>query len=254
MISLRTNTLKLAGLCLCAQVTLIAYGNGDTAYIRKTVDFSITGSGTNASWDKVPWQPFIKIDSGGRNYNSRSKMLYSAKGIYLLFDGDDELISTKDYNDDEEIYEGDVFEFFLQPDPGHAGYFEYEINPLNRQLVLILSGSPHRNLAWSPWGYEYKKDPLIQKKVVVHGGADTQPKRENSLKPGSAINSWTAEIFFPFEVLGLLPGVPPVSGKIWRANFCRIDYDSGKMIQWSWSKKIKRSFHELRNFGFIQFE
>jgi hypothetical protein len=178
MIRLSTNTLKLAGLCLCAPVSLLASGNGDTAYIRKTVDFSITGNGSNASWDKTNWQSFVKIDSGGRPYRSRSKMLYSQKGIYLLFSGEDELISTKDYNDDEEIYEGDVFEFFLQPDPGHPGYFEYEINQLNKQLVLILSGSPHRNLAWSPWGYEYKKDPLIQKKVVIYGRSGKQPPRD----------------------------------------------------------------------------
>ena len=67
--------------------------------------------------DKTAWQELIKIDSGGKNYYSKSKMLYSEKGLYLLFAGEDERISTKNYKDDDEIYEGDVFEFFLQPDP-----------------------------------------------------------------------------------------------------------------------------------------
>jgi len=66
--------------------------------------------------------------------------------------------------------------------------------------------------------------------------------------------SWSAEIFFPYEILALLPGVPPKSGSQWKGNFCRIDYDSGKMIQWSWSKKIVKDFHEVQHFGTIIFE
>jgi len=172
-------------------------------------------------------------------------MLYSEKGIYLLFSGEDDLISTKDYKDGQEIYEGDVFEFFLHTDPGKPPYFEYEINQMERQLTLTLARFPHKNIAWSPWDYEYAQDPVIRKKVAVNGGVK---------KPGAPIRGWSAEIFFPYELLGLLPGVPPKSGTIWNANFCRIDYDSGKMVQWTWSKKIKSSFHELENFGTIVFE
>lgn len=222
----------------------VVNSGADTSVICKTNDFSITGYGDNAAWDKTGWQHFTKIDSGGINYSSKSKMLYSEKGLYLLFAGDDALISTKDYKDDDEIYEGDVFEFFLQPDPAKHTYFEYEINQIDKQLILILSGL-EKNLAWSPWGHEYKLDPLIQKKTALSRGTK---------KPGETIGPWTAEIFFPYEILSLLPSVPPKSGMVWRANFCRIDYDSGKMVQWTWSKKIKSSFHELQNFGFIKFE
>ncbi|MES1223662.1 MAG: hypothetical protein ABUT20_49660, partial [Bacteroidota bacterium] len=136
----------------------------------------------------------------------------------------------------------------LQADPSKPPYFEYEINQLNKQLILVLSRLPNSNLAWSPWGFEYHKDPLIQKKIAIAS------VKKVDAKPGMAIRKWSAEIFFPYEVLGLLPGMPPESGRIYRANFCRIDYDTGKMIQWTWSRKIKNSFHELENFGFIKFE
>jgi hypothetical protein len=218
---------------------------GDTALIRKTADFTITGRGDDPAWAATSWQVFTKIDSSGRSYNSKSKMLYSAKGIYLLFSGEDDRITTKDYKDDEDIYEGDVFEFFLHTDPDKPPYFEYEINQLERQLVLTLARFPHKNLAWSPWKFEYEKDPLIQRRTAVSNGKK---------QVGATISGWTAELFFPYELLGLLPGVPPKSGTIWRANFCRIDYDSGKMVQWTWSRKIRSSFHELENFGTILFE
>jgi len=247
----------IASVNLCGIAPDFSIHEDDTAIIRKTVDFPITGRGDNTAWNKTGWQQFVKIDSGGKNYNSKSKMLYSEKGLYVLFAGEDDRITTKKYKDDDEIYEGDVFEFFLQPDPGKPPYFEYEINQLDNQLILILSGSPNKNLAWSPWRYEYKMNPIIRKKVAINSGTKKPGavvKTGEVMKPGAAIKYWSAEIFFPYEVLGLLPGLPPKSNMVWRANFCRIDYDSGKMIQWTWSKKIKSSFHELENFGFILFE
>ncbi|HXO74780.1 MAG TPA: carbohydrate-binding family 9-like protein [Puia sp.] len=244
MVSAFIGTIQLLATVLLSGPATVA-PSGDTALIHKTTDFTITGKGDAPAWATTSWQIFTKIDSGGKNYTSKSKMLYSAKGIYLLFSGEDDRITTKDYKDDEDIYEGDVFEFFLHTDPDKPPYFEYEINQLGKQLILTLARFPHKNLAWSPWKIEYEKDPLIKRITVVDSGKK---------QPGAAINGWTAELYFPYELLGLLPGVPPKSGTIWRANFCRIDYDSGKMVQWSWSRKIKRSFHDLDKFGTILFE
>ena len=226
-------------------IGLLTLADGDTALIRKTADFAITGRGDDPAWNAAAWLPLVNIDGSGGGYPSKSKILYSSKGIYLLFAGEDKTISTKDYKDDQEIYEGDVFEFFLHTDPDKPPYFEYEINPLERQLVLTLARFPHNNLAWSPWKHEYDEHPLIVKKTFVDGGEK---------KPGAAIRAWSAEVFIPYEVLGLLPGVPPKSGDVWQANFCRIDYDGGKTTEWSWSRKIRRSFHELDHFGSIRFE
>lgn len=229
------------------------YGNSviddDTAIVKKTADFTISGRGDNKAWNNTSWQTFSRVDPGGKNYVTKSKILYSEKGIYLLYEGEDEVVTTKNYEDDEEIYEGDVFEFFLQTKKGQP-YFEYEINHFGKQLILTLSGT-RKNLAWSPWRYEYKRDPLIQKAVYVK---TNDKSKVMVVKPGSKISSWTAEIFFPYELISLLPEGIPKTGTLWRVNFCRIDYDSGKMIQYSWSKKIKRDFHELENFGNILFE
>jgi len=222
----------------------------DTVIVKKTADFRVSGRGDNETWSKTSWQTFSRVDPGGRNYTSRSKILYSEKGVYLLFDGEDDLVITKDYQDDDEIYEGDVFEFFLQTEKGKP-YFEYEINHLGKQLILTLTGTPHKNLAWSPWRKEYIKEPLIQKEVFINV---KDKKTTTVIKAGTKIISWSAEIFFPYELFSLMPGSIPKTGTVWHANFCRIDYDSGKMVQWSWSQKIKRDFHELENFGTIIFE
>jgi hypothetical protein len=208
-------------------------------------DFTITGKGNDPEWDKAKWTNLTKLDTGGRNYESKFKILYSTTGIYVLFSGEDDKITTKAYNDFEAIYNGDVFEVFLHPIPKTAVYFEYEINQLNKELILTLSKVNNQLYSWAP-RYPALEDRKPIKKMVDVAG--------EKIEVGSSIKTWSAEIFFPYTILGLLPDIPPVSGTIWNANFCRLDYDSGNMIKYSWSPAIQRSFHELDKFQSIKFE
>lgn len=216
----------------------------DPLIVRKCLDFSLTGTGNNIEWKKATWNLLTKLDSGGKDYRSRFKILYSEKGIYLLFNGEDEKITTQSVQDFGKIYEGDAFEVFFHPDHQIPVYFEYEINQLNKELILTISRKNNRGNSWAPWQNENEK-LKYNRMVNIVGG---------KMKAGSLIRSWSAEVFFPYELLDLLPDVPPRSGTIWDANFCRLDYDSGNMIKWSWSPKIKISFHELDKFRSIKFE
>jgi hypothetical protein len=185
-------------------------------------------------------------DAGAReSLRDKKQDDVSDKGIYLLFQGEDKRITTKDYKDFQNIYDGDVFEVFFHPDTSRLLYFEYEINHLGKELILILSRTPGNTLAWTPWDYEYVRHPQIKKAVSVIGG---------ERKPGASIASWSAEIFFPYSVFNFLPLTPPKSGTRWNANFCRIDYDNGKEIEYSWSPTITKGFHQLEQFKPIQFE
>lgn len=213
--------------------------------VKKCGDFEIDGKGSNSEWQKTEWQIHKRIQPSDINHETKSKILYSDKGIYLLFSGVDQKITTKDYKDYEEIYDGDVFEVFFHPKPDQPQYFEYEINQLGRELTLTLARSNHNTVAWSPWHYEYNKRQIIRRKVNVVGG---------KAEVGASITSWTAELFFPNEIFALMPGTPPHSGDVWNANFCRIDYDSGKALEWTWSPGITKSFHELEKYSQIRFE
>ena len=157
----------------------------------------------------------------------------------------DDKITTKDYNDFDPIYNGDVFEVFLHPIPATPVYFEYEVNALNKQLILTLSKTGNQLFSWAPKYPTADDRKPIKNKVDVVGGVSAV---------GGTINNWTAEIFLPYSILGILPNVPPESGTIWNANFCRLDYDSGNMIKYSWSPKIEKSFHELNKFRSVRFE
>jgi Carbohydrate-binding family 9 len=235
---------------------IVFIGNVDSAYsqasgeaqettpllVKKCPDFNLTGTGDNTPWTKTEWNYLTQLDSGGKNYTSKFKMLYSDKGIYVLFYGDDEKISTQFDKDFGDLFKGDVFEVFFHTDPGTPIYLEYEVNQLNKELVLLVPSINGRAYGWIPWNYDKKR--RVKKMINVVGGKEIV---------NGAMISWTAEIFFPYSLFNPLSNVPPASGTLWNANFYRLDYDTGKMIKWAWGP-VQHSFHELERFRVIKFE
>ncbi|MHC4701323.1 MAG: amidohydrolase family protein, partial [Planctomycetota bacterium] len=98
--------------------------------VRKTKDFIINGKGDASAWEMAAWEPLNLRTSGGHRYETRVKMLYSATGLYVLMDAEDRKITAKMDEDFLDLWNEDVFEFFLWPDEQYSVYFEYEISPL----------------------------------------------------------------------------------------------------------------------------
>lgn len=222
--------------CSCAALSL-AQSNNDTIPVNKTNDFIIEGSGKNTMWENASWIALDKIDTNKTSYQTKFKILYSTKGIYVLFDGSDNKITSTYQHDFENLFNADVYEVFFHPQPSTPLYFEYEISPLDKELVLLIPNLKGRINGWTPWHYEGER------KVM---------KAINIKEAEGKMIGWTAELFFPFKLLEPLENNYPSSGTIWHANFCRLDYDSGRMIKWSWSP-IKVSFHEFLQFKKIKF-
>jgi hypothetical protein len=210
--------------------------------VKQCRDFNVTGKGNNPEWGKAEWNLLTKLDTGALNYESKFKILYSSTGIYLLFNGKDNKITTRFDQDFQNLYEGDVFEAFFHTNPKLPLYLEYEINQLNKEVVLIVPNFEGHFYGWIPWHYENER--RIKKIVYIDGG---------KMEKNGLISSWTAELFFPYELFNPLQNVPPKSGTVWNANFYRLDYDKGKMIGWSWAP-VKKSFHEFEKFWPIKFE
>lgn len=212
-----------------------------TLRVKKTPDFEITGDGAAENWKGAEWSPLHKR-KGPKDYSTRLKTLYSEKGIYFLMEGADTKVTSTAKEDFSDLWTEDVFEVFLWTDERYPLYFEYEISPFNRELVILVPNIDDRFLGWRPWMYEGNRK--IKKATSVKGG---------KLEKDGAISSWSAEIFIPYELLTPLANSPPKSGTKWRANFYRNDYDGGEQTAWDWTR-VGESYHEFTGFGVLIFE
>jgi Carbohydrate-binding family 9 len=212
-------------------------------HVRATEDFTVTGHGDNPAWNAVPdWTPLNVRKDVKDAFATRFKLLYSSKGLYVLMDAADKKLTANFQEDFADLWTQDVFEVFLWPDERDPIYFEYEISPLGKELAILVPNLDNKFLGWRPWHYDTERQ--IRKAATVTGG-----KQES----GAAIEGWRAEIFIPYALLRPLRNVPPAKGSRWRANFYRMDYDTGSVIQWDWAR-VGPSFHEFNGFGTIIFD
>jgi len=215
---------------------------GKVLRVRRTEDFAVNGQGDAAAWKEVAWEPLNLRKTGGLPYQTRVKVLYSDTGLYVLMEGEDRKVTATMSEDFLDLWNEDVFEFFLWTDEEHPVYFEYEISPLGFELPILIPNLGGRFLGWRPWHYEGKRK--TRKATATVGG----PKQS-----GADVTGWTAEVFVPYDLLEPLGNVPPKPGTRWRANFYRVDYDDGRTTSWDWAR-VGPSFHEFEKFGTLLFE
>ncbi|MFO0808192.1 MAG: carbohydrate-binding family 9-like protein [Gemmataceae bacterium] len=210
--------------------------------VRATDDFQVTGDGSNEAWAKAEWQPLTKRNDVGKPHETKIKVLYSKTGLYILMNAVDEKITATMTEDFQNLWTEDVFEAFLWPDERDPIYFEYEISPLGTELPIVVPNLDGKILGWRPWHYDGARK--TRKATSAVGGP---------LKSGATVTGWKAEVFIPYALLTPLRNVPPKPGTRWRANFYRMDYDSGKAASWDWVR-VGPSFHEFQKFGTLVFE
>ncbi|GAB4362945.1 MAG: hypothetical protein Kow0042_00390 [Calditrichia bacterium] len=227
---------------LLSEAASSASGEADEIAVQQTADFAISGKGDHENWTAAEWVILPFRSSEGSNLPTRLKCLYSEKGLYFLFSCRDQKITAGMDSDFADLWKEDVVEIFLWPDTSFPIYFEYELSPLNRELVLLVPNLKGDFWGWRPWHYEGER--RVVHLTTASGG---------SLRSGAEVDSWTAEIFIPYALLKPLSNVPPQPGAVWRANFYRGDYDSGQWVYWAW-RPIEKRFHEFQKFGRLIFK
>ena len=212
-----------------------------TVLIRKTNDFHITGDGTADNWGKTSWIDIVQRTASASKLTTRAKILYSSTGIYVLFNCQDNRLTVTLQKDFLDLWNEDVVEVFLQPEPGKPAYFEYELSPLNFELPIIIFNESGKLNSWQPFHYE--ADRKTQHATNITGG---------ERKTNASVEGWTAEIFLPYQLMRPVLNKRPASGSSWKGNLYRIDYDSGESL-WSWQLN-SGNFHEYEKFGIFLFE
>ncbi|GAB3166493.1 carbohydrate-binding family 9-like protein [Telluribacter humicola] len=233
-----------AALLLVAGITPSAWAASDPdslLTVRKTPDFEVNGQGTHANWGRTDWFNLTAQRVSGPKMATRAKVLYSEKGMYFLMECEDRKLTATLTEDFADLYKEDVVEVFLWTDQSVPVYLEYELSPLNYELLIMVPNLKGKFFGWRPWHYE--GDYKVRHATSVKGG-DKQS--------GAKITSWTAEFFIPFGVMRPIVQAPPTSGTRWRGNLYRIDYDGG-MSTWTW-QRTRTNFHDYQSYGTLVFE
>jgi hypothetical protein len=210
--------------------------------LSKTSDFALSGDGRARAWKKARWLKLSPVGKIHSRYATRAKVLWSATGLYFLYECADRRLTCTMTDDNDEIFREDVIEIFIWTDPSQRTYFEYEVSPLNVELPLFVSNNNGPFMGWLPW--HYKGARKIRKATTVQGGEQLSMAK---------ISGWKAEVFIPFALFTGLGNSPPRKGTVWRANLYRIDYDKGRGAHWAWCTATGSGFHDFRNFGTFVF-
>ncbi|MEI7957498.1 MAG: carbohydrate-binding family 9-like protein [Verrucomicrobiota bacterium] len=179
----------------------------------------------------APWAGLAPIvlretGSGGKPQQATwFKTAWSAQELRVLFWIEDNDVWATLTERDALLFEEEVVEVFLDPVGDLERYFEFEVNPLNAVLDLVLRRE----------GEGYLKDFKWQ-----CDGLQTAVRR------GPV--GWCAELSIPFASMGAAP-----QGS-WRANFHRIDRPQGVPMELSaWSPTGRQQFHVPARFGVLEF-
>lgn len=209
--------------------------------VRSTPDFLVDGSGTNPNWSRTDWVPLTPQRIAGPRMGTQAKVLYSEKGMYFLIESEDRKLTATLTEDFANLYNEDVVEVFLWTDESIPVYLEYELSPLDYELLIMVPNLQGKFYGWRPWHYDGAN--RVQHGTSIKGGQK---------KAQATISGWTAEFFIPYSVMKPIVQAPPTPGTRWRGNLYRIDYDDG-VSTWTW-QETRTNFHDYESFGTFLFE
>jgi hypothetical protein len=181
------------------------------------------------AWRDLPPVDFRESVHGGAPLQgTRVRCAWDDAEFRVLFSCVDEHVWATLTKRDGPLWEEEVVEVFVDPVGDALSYFEFEVNPLNAVLDLVLRETR------SGWKKDFSWDCEGFRSAV---------QRTNA--------GWDAELSIPF---GSIAAEPPMPGAEWRVNFCRIDrpLDVPRELT-AWSPTFLPTFHETRRFGRLRF-
>ena len=186
----------------------------------------VSANPQSTHWLDLPPIPLCENVSGDvPSQATWFKVAWNEEELRVLFWIEDTYVWYTMTERNSHIYEEEVVEVFLDPGGKLESYYEFEVNPVNTVLDLVIRRS----------GENYEPD------FNWHcQGLRTATQRTPQ--------GWCAEFSFPFASLGGKPN------NRWRANFYRIDRpDRVEEVLSAWSPTGKPKFHVPERFGVLEF-
>lgn len=198
--------------------------------------------------DEAGWQRAALVDNFRQNWISgapaarqgaRVRLLWDREALYFFAELDDQDVTATVSEHDGKMWENDVFEIFLKPSEQHAGYYEFEFNPLGAVLDAVF---PTAESARDP--EQLKRGAFrLESKVTVRGTLNASADRDAG---------WSVEGRIPWTDLGPTGG-RPAPGETWRLNLARVDGAAPNSELSSAAPLTRPGFHRTAEYATLRF-
>lgn len=202
----------------------------------------IDGKLDDEAWKAAP-EAVLQGSFDGRPVTRKTtlRLLWDDEFLYVAFWAEDpDLWGTK-RNKDDDIYNEDACEVFLDADGDGATYNELQVSPHN--VTFDASFVARR----SDLPTAMKWESGMQTAVFLKGTLDDDSDRDEF---------WSAELKIPLKNLTAVPHLPPQKGDVWRFNAYRLEHLQRRtqIEGQAFSPLFVGDFHHLPRFGKLVFE
>ena len=206
----------------------------------------VDGALVVAEWQKAEPVGRFRLTRTG-TYAQRqtvAKMLWDDKNLYLGFECEDDDVWATMKVRDEDLWQEDVVEAFIAPPLAVGSYFEFELNPLNALLDMVVVNPPGSPMDQVYFNKRYDARGLISA-VKVDGTVDNRDDVDKG---------WTVEVAIPFVDLVTDGRGAPSPGDVWRMGLYRGEVGKeGADSEYSAWSPTGSWFHIPGQFGAVAF-
>ncbi|MBC7234914.1 MAG: carbohydrate-binding family 9-like protein, partial [Chloroflexi bacterium] len=208
--------------------------------MRASGPIVVDGRLDEPDWGKAVPVELRLADSGGRpRQRTVARLLWDDDHLYVGFYCEDTSIWGVTTRRDQDIYNQEVVEVFIDADRDDYGYVEIEVNPLNAVLDLFMLNRDGRRKGL--WDWDSRG---LRTAVLVDGDPTRRDSRDRS---------WTVEMAIPMADFATAPNLPPRPGDVWHMNLYRIDRGPEGDEYSAWSPPGLIDYHTPQRFGRLIF-
>lgn len=201
----------------------------------------LDGNLDDAVWSKAKTSSFFVDTMSGKRGALRAwaKLLWDDENLYLAAEVADELIVSPFQKHDDQLWQRDCVELFLDPNGDGLDYLEIQVSPLG----TVFDTHYERRRRPSPYGH-IDWQSLAKASVSVDGKANDHEEDR----------AYRIEVAIPFSTIQAgSKQASPKRGDRWRANLYVMDWTGKGQRAVSWSAPLVGDFHVPARFGMIDF-
>jgi hypothetical protein len=211
----------------------------------------VDGTLNENSWrDAQPTTAFLTWDGKDAGNPVHCQAVWDDNVLYFAFRCPDKNIVAVYRERDQNLWEHDVVEMFIDPEGTLRMYTEIIVNPLNVVFdAYQVTNSTHDAPEISFVDWDAKR---MKTSVQVAGKVKTP-----DIEPAAPDQEWTAEVSIPFDTFVRGIHLPPQPGDVWRVALTRYDgrdATDSEFYHYAWSPPYKKGWpHILRRMGYFEF-